>query len=293
MKTALKNLFLVVAGTVILALGTALFVIPNDLVVGGVSGLGIIIEKILPFEFFTVDLIITILTWLLFFMGLIILGKSFAMKTLVSTIVYPPALSIFMRITTPEFFDGFFMMDSTNGAHLIISAIFFGILCGIGCALSFIGGGSTGGSDILGFIVSKFCKRLKSSIAIGIIDGSIVVLGIFFIQNFVLTLLGVLAVFLSTLVIDKVFIGTSKAFVAQIVTAQYEEISKAVISELDRTTTIINVIGGYSGTEHKMVMVSFSMRQYSELINIINKNDKYAFVTIHRAHEINGEGWTR
>lgn len=293
MKVALKNLFFVVLGTVILSLGTALFVEPTKLVAGGASGIATILVEILPFEFLTFDLVTFVLTWLLFFLGLIILGKSFAMKTLVSTIVYSPALSLFMRMTTPDFLDGFLMMDPANPTHLIVSAVFYGIFCGIGCALTFIGGGSTGGSDIIGFIVSKFCKPLKSSIAIGIVDASIVILGMYFLKNFALTLLGVLAVSIATIVIDKVFIGTSKAFVAQIITDNYEDISRAVISELNRTTTIINAKGGYSGYERKMVMVSFSMREYSNLINIINKNDKKAFVTIYRAHEINGEGWTR
>ena len=62
---------------------------------------------------------------------------------------------------------------------------------------------------------------------------------------------------------------------------------------MDRTTTIIDAVGGYTGNGLKMLMVTFKMGQYSEFLNIINKIDKCAFVTIHQAHEINGEGWTR
>ena len=72
-----------------------------------------------------------------------------------------------------------------------------------------------------------------------------------------------------------------------------EEINHAIITKLDRTTTILEARGGYSGMSKKVVMVSFTMRQYSTLINIVNIIDKTAFVSIHRAHEINGEGWTR
>lgn len=292
-KTALKNLILVIGGTVIVAFGTALFLLPNDLVAGGVSGIAIIINKLIAVDFITVDVIITVVTWTLFFLGLIILGKRFAMNTLISTIVYPPAISLFMRMASSDFLGGFFAVDPSNSVHLIISAIFYGITCGLGCALTFLGGGSSGGVDIIAFIITKFCKRFKSSAVIGVIDATIVILGMFIIGDFVLSLLGVLAVGISTVVIDKVFIGASKAFVAQIITENYETISRAVITDMNRTTTIINAVGGYSGKEHKMVMVSFTMRQYSELINVINKYDKNAFVTIHRAHEINGEGWTR
>lgn len=292
-KTALKNTSLVILGTLILAFATAVFIIPFDLVAGGVSGLGIILDKIIPIEFLTVNVIITILTWTVFFMGLFILGRAFAMKTLVSTVVYPPALSLFSGLVSPDVLGGFFLLGAGEEINLIVSSIFGGVFVGLGCAVTFIGGGSTGGTDILGFVAAKFSKRIKSSVAIGIIDGSVVLLGVFFLHNFVLTLLGILTVFISTIVIDKVFIGASKAFVAQIITDNYEEISNAIIHGIDRTTTIIDAVGGYSGRAQKMVVVSFSVRQYSELLSIINRYDKRAFLTIHRAHEINGEGWTR
>ena len=65
------------------------------------------------------------------------------------------------------------------------------------------------------------------------------------------------------------------------------------MSEMERGATIIDVSGAYTGEEYKMIMVSFTMRQYNQMLNIINKTDKSAFLTIHRAHEINGEGFTR
>lgn len=112
-KTALKNLILVIGGTVIVAFGTALFLLPNDLVAGGVSGIAIIINKIIAVDFITVDVIITVVTWTLFFLGLIILGKRFAMNTLISTIVYPPAITLFMRMASSDFLGGFFAVDPT------------------------------------------------------------------------------------------------------------------------------------------------------------------------------------
>ncbi len=293
LKNTIKNIALVIIGTLVLSFGTAVFILPFELIMGGVSGLGIIISRLLQWEALTVDIVITVLTWLLFFMGLIILGKNFALKTLVSTIIYPPAISLFMKMVSPEVLDGFFMLNTSSEAHMILAAIFGGAFVGAGCAITFIGGGSTGGSDIIGFTISKFFKRIKSSIAIGCVDGLIVVLGMFFIGNFVLSLLGIVAVFISTVVMDKVFIGSSKAFVANIITENYDEINKAVIEDLERTTSIIEVLGGFSGEPKKMVMVSFTVRQYSSLLGIINKYDKNAFLTIHRAHEINGEGWTR
>lgn len=293
--TVFKNIFLTVAGTVILAAGTAIFVVPFDLVAGGVSGLAIIIKRLIPAEFVTIDLIVTVLTWALFFVGLIVLGRAFAMKTLISSVVYPIGVSLFLKLTDPNVFGGFFSLQSSvhSDIALLLGATLGGVLIGAGCAITFLGGGSTGGVDILAFALCKAFKKWKSSVVIFIIDASVVVLGMFIIGDFVLTLLGILSAFISALMVDKVFLGGSRAFIAQIVTDQYDEINARVIERLERTTTIFDATGGYSGRGKKMVMVSFTMSQYADLVSIINKADKYAFVTIHRAHEINGEGWTR
>lgn len=292
-RLIIKNISLVVLGTLILAFGTSVFIIPLNLVVGGMSGLAVVVSLLLPEGFMSIELIITILTWLVFFLGLIILGKSFALKTLVSAIVYPVGVSVFSLLARPDVFGGFFVMDADSALHIIVAVLFGGVMIGIGCAVTFMGGGSTGGTDILGFIICKFVKKLKSSTAIGFVDAAVVLSGLFAIKNLVLSLLGIVCVFIIAICIDKIFIGTSKSFVAHIITKKYDEINQAVATEMDRTTTIIPVVGGFSKCEGKMLMVSFTMRQYSELINIINKHDKNAFVTIHVAHEISGEGWTR
>lgn len=291
----LKNLSLVVVGTLIVAFGTAVFILPHNLVVGGVSGMSIIINKFIPLEFLSVQLVITVLTWLFFFVGLFLLGRAFTMKTLISTIVYPIGIAAFGYLASPDVLGGFFALETSGYSELslILSAVFGGAFIGTGCAVTFIGGGSTGGVDILAFSLCKFIKRLKSSVAIGIIDISVVILGMFATENLVISLLGILSAFISATTVDKVFLGNSKAFVAQIITDKYAEINEQVITKLKRTTTLTSITGGYSGKEKKMVMVTFSIREYAELINIINKSDGKAFITIYRAHEINGEGWTK
>ena len=291
----MKNVGLVMLGTLVLSFGTAIFLIPFNLVTGGVSGIALVIENMISSEIFTVDLIVTILTWALFFVGLICLGWSFAAKTLISTVVYPLGVSLFLRLASPDVLGGFFYLagDKYDQISLIIAAVAGGLFVGVGCALSFIGGGSTGGVDVISFVICKIFKRLKSSVVIFAIDATIVLLGMFVIGDLVLTLLGVLSAFITALMIEKVFLGGSKAYIAHIITDKYDEINAAIIEKLDRTTTILDATGGYTKQGKKMVMVSFSMRQYAELMNIMNKIDKHAFMTIHKAHEINGEGWTR
>lgn len=289
-----KNVLLVIGGTLILAFGTSIFILPFDLVTGGIAGISIIINRVLPFEFITVDIIITVLTWLLFFMGLILLGRGFAAKTLISSIVYPIGVSLFLKLAEPSFLGGFFCLTASKyaDASIILAALLGGVCVGTGAAVTFLGGGSTGGVDVIAFTICKFVKKAKSSVVFFIIDAAVVLGGMFIIGDFVLTLLGVLSAFTSALMVDKVFIGSSKSFIAQIITDRYEEINRDIIN-MNRGCSVIDITGGYSGEKKKMIMVSFTLNQYAEIMNIVHRNDKTAFVTIHQAHEISGEGWTR
>ena len=290
-----KNIGLVVLGTLILSFGTSVFLLPFNLVTGGIPGLSLVISNLITIEWLTVDIIVTILTWSLYLIGFIAIGKSFAAKTLISALVYPVGVSIFMRLASSDFLNGFF--DLSSHAHtqlaLILASVMSGIFVGVGCALSFLGGGSTGGVDVIALVICKIFKRLKRSTVMFIVDASIVVLGMFAIGDFILSLLGIMSAFIAAYMIDKVFIGSTRSFIAQIITDEYESINKEILEKVDRGSTIIEIVGGYSGEPKKMLMVSFTVNQYAEILNIVNRHDKNAFMTIHRAHEINGEGWTR
>ncbi len=289
-----RNILFIIIGTLILAFGTAVFILPFNLVAGGMSGMAIVIDALISAEFVTVDLIITVLTWTLFFLGFFIFGKAFAAKTLVSAIVYPLGVSLFLKLTDPNVLGGLFCLKASEYAELplILSSVVGGALVGVGCSITFFSGGSTGGTDIIAFVLCKIFKRLKSSTAILLTDVTIVLLGVFVTQNLVISLLGIVSAMISAIVIDKVFMGGSAAFVAQIVTDFGEEINRAIIDKLDRTSTIFEVRGGYSGKNKKMLTVTFNMRQYTHLMDVVRRVDPSAFITIWRAHEISGEGWT-
>ena len=188
--TTIKNFLLVVLGTLILALGCAVFVVPFDLVTGGVTGLSIVIDEMIGGAI-PIDILIGILTWALFILGFIFLGRDFALKTLVSSIVYPIAISVFLRMVSPDVFGGFlYLQGSPHGElALIISSIFGGVCIGTGCAVTFLGGGSTGGLDIIAFIFCKMFKRLKSSVMIFLFDAVTVLLGMFVLKDLIITLL--------------------------------------------------------------------------------------------------------
>ena len=288
-----KNISLVILGTLVLAFGTAVFILPMNIVSGGISGLAIVIKLLIPFEFITIDIIVFALTWLLFFIGLMFLGRSFALKTLISTIIYPFAISLFLRLTDPSVMNGFFYLKGYENADLalILCACVGGVFVGLGCALTFIGGGSTGGVDIISFSICKIFPRIKNSTVIFVVDATIVILGMFALKDLIISLLGILTAFLASVMIDRVFLGGRSAFVAHIVTNKPEEINTQIIEKLDRTSTIIDAMGGYSREGKKVLLVSFNMSQYADLLAIISKCDPRAFVIINRAHEINGEGW--
>ena len=291
----IKNICLIILGTLTLSFGTAVFIIPFNLVVGGVSSLAIILDKLITADFITVNLLVTVITWTLFFIGLLCLGKNFAFKTLISSIVYPIGISAFSKLVDPNVLHGLYYIQGTQYSDIaiLIAALFGGVLVGAGCAVTFVGGGSTGGMDILSFIICRFVKKLRSSVVIFMLDSATIILGMLVLKDLVITLLGIISAFVSALMVDKIFVGGSKAIIAQVISNDYEEINREIISRLERTTTLVNVKGGYSGTKREMLIVSLTMNQYAELMSIINSIDKNAFVTVHRAYEINGEGWTR
>lgn len=288
-----RSILLTVAGTVILAFGTAIFILPYELILGGVSGIAIILNHVIDVKFITVDLIVAVLSWAFFFLGLIVLGKNFALKTLLSTLVYPPAISLFTYIYEIPALHGFFDMKLGDGTELLLAALFGGAFIGAGCAVTFLGGGSTGGVDILSFSLCRIFKKLKSSVSIFIIDAVVIAAGLLVFQNLGLSLLGILSIFVSATLVDKIFLGSDKSYVAEIITGKYEQITDAVIKNLDRTTTVIDAVGGYSKKQTKIVIVTFKAAQYAALMNIINTVDPGTFMNVYRVHEINGEGWTR
>lgn len=289
----IKNIIFVIFGTAILAFGTAVFIEPYNLVTGGVSGLSIVFVDFLPFDL-DFNFYYTVLTWGLFFIGLLVLGRDFAIKTLLSTVFCPVFVAAFSKLVENQSFNGIFVLQNSQYQDIavLLAAVCGGACVGAGCAVTFIAGGSTGGVDVLAFLLIKAFKKMKSSHLIFAIDATIVALG-FFINDIVISLLGIISAFICAAVIDRIFLGGEQAYVAQIVSDKSEEISRGVIERLDRTATIVDVVGAYSGEDKKMIIVSFSMREYSDLMAIINKEDPQAFMTISRAHENHGEGWTR
>ncbi len=296
-----KNIILVIVGTLILSFGTSLFLMEFDLVAGGISGIAIVLDHIISeyipsLRFITINMLVAAVTWILFFIGLAVLGKSFALKTLLSTVIYPLGIALFSKLADPNVLRGFFYLkgyESYGQIALVLATVFGGACVGAGCAITFLGGGSTGGVDIIAFTVCKIFKRAKSSEVLFVIDAVIVICGMFVIQNLIISLLGIISALVSALMVDRVFIRSNRSFIAQIISSKHREINREILERVGRGSTVIDVKGGYTGEDKKMILVSFTVNQYAEILSAVSRHDKNAFVTIHKAHEINGEGWTR
>ena len=188
----LKNTMLVVLGTLILAFATGVFILPMAIVCGGISGFAIIIDALVPLEYVSLDVVVFFLTWSLFLLGLFMLGKGFAIKTFISTLIYPSAVSLFLHLGDRSDLGSLFLAQGyvDRTICLALCALVGGFLVGLGCALTFLGGGSTGGVDIIAFCLCRAIPRLRPARVIFVIDALTILLGMAVIGDLMLSLSG-------------------------------------------------------------------------------------------------------
>lgn len=322
-KAFITNIFLVLIGNLSLAFGTAIFLTKLDIVAGGLSGIGIIVQHYIGsldiftgfwaqvFGTTTVDLVVFIATWILWAVGLIFLGRDFALKTLASAIIYPIALSIFMRVPCfigiAENISYFGITDTTllenikNNvefapiSNLLLCGLFGGVFIGFGVGLNFLGGGSTGGVDVIIAIINKYFG-IKESIISFCLDALVILLGMFLIKknghfNIVPSLCGILSAFITALVIEFVMNFFSLSYQLDVISDKWEVISWFAQEELGRGATIIHVEGGYKGDQRVILRIVFDKMQYNRLKNFIARVDPHAFVTITQTSAVYGEGF--
>lgn len=289
---------LVIVGSILLAMTNAFFMTELQIVSGGLSGIAIIVQHFVNLAFpgvQVIDIIVFALTWALWILGLMFLGKSFAFKTLISAVIYPLALSLFLRV--PFFTDvaktiAWGEVEGTKEVgRILLCGIFGGFGLGFSCALTFLGGGSTGGVDNICFILEKYL-HIKQSISIMLMDSVVVILGMFIIpNNLVPGLCGIIAVALSALTIEFVYNRQLRAYQADIISDEWEKISTYAQDVLGRGATIISAKGGYKGDERTVLRVVFNRNQLLEFKEFIHQTDPHAFVTLTQTQAVYGEGF--
>ena len=296
------NSILVLLGNILIAFGSAIFLTKLNIVAGGLTGVGIIFQHFLGSYFpggQIIDIVVFIITWILWVIGLLTLGKDFAIKTLMSSIFYPFALALFLRVEPFQQLAAvmaYYGYDATTAtvapiSNLLLCGIFGGVFVGGGVALTFLGGGSSGGVDVLVAMIAKFTP-IKESIASFIVDGTIIVLGMFIIpNNIVPALCGTICAFVTALMIEIVYNGNQQSYQVDIISDKWEEIKDYASNVLDRGTTIIHAQGGYKGEDRIILRIVFDRKQYIKIKDFIASVDPKAFVTFTRTNAVYGEGF--
>lgn len=294
---------MVIIGTFIVAFGNVAFLSPLDINAGGLNGVAIIARYFVAenIKVLIYNIVITSASIILWLVGLIFIGKEFALKTLLSTIMFPAANWFFT--SCPGVCDmvnnlGELMKTAANGptaGNFLLSGIFGGVFVGVGVAITFVGGGSTGGVDVLTFLMEKYL-RIKQSIASFIVDGTIVVVGLIALLpqsgEFLLPCLsGVISAFMAAVIIEVIYIGSQSAYQVDIISEKWEEISKYAQDELERGATIIHAKGGYRGDDRIILRVVFNRTEYNKIRAYIAQIDPKAFVTYTRTNAVFGEGF--
>ena len=278
-KQSIKNILIIVLGNLSLALSTSLFILPHDIVNGGTSGLGVVLKG-----FFGVspEMVITIAVWFLFFVGLVVLGKSFALKTLISTMLYPVFINLFSNISL-------FVNLANEINNSVLATLTGAVLAGFGLGIVYVVGASTGGFDVICLIIKKYFG-VKLSVSTLIIDSTIIILGLVSI-SFENALYGLLCVVLTSIIIERITISGTSSYMAHIVSDKYEEINSYLINDLQRGTTLIKAIGGLTGNEKLMIEVVFNEKEYYEIKKHVHEIDNNAFISVYKSINAYGEGF--
>ena len=261
----------------------------NGVLSGGTTAFSLILNRLffqnVANADFILENIITVTTVGFFILGSIFLGKKFILHTLVSTLVYP----LFIYIFRLPLFD--FVHEQFCLLEPIIDSIIGGLIMGVGCGIVYKVGGSTGGFDIPGLIINKFFK-VKLSIVYLITDGLLVALS--FVANYTLyeVIIGLVSVLAYSFAVDICQSVGNTAYYCDIITEKYVEVKDEIISKLDRGVTVVDVVGGYTGTQRKMLKTLISKNQYVELVEIVKNLDTRAFMSVSKATTVFGEGYS-
>lgn len=278
MSKKFKEYLTVTIGVVILAISIKFFLVPNRIAAGGVTGIAIIINYIIPS--ISVGLIMLVMNIILFIVAFIVIGGKFGAKTIYASLSLSGLIFILDKVVSPE-------VAITH--DLILATLFGTFLSGIGMGLVFNQNASTGGTDILAKILNKFL-HLDIGKALLSVDFMVALAaGITFSPE--LGMYGLLAVIINGFMIDTVIEGLNTCKAVVVMSSKNDIISKYVIEELERGCTMFEGKGAYSGNGINVLYTILDRRQFVKLKSYIKAIDKNAFITVSEAHEVLGEGF--
>ncbi|HBN86300.1 MAG TPA: hypothetical protein DDZ89_20950 [Clostridiales bacterium] len=290
-KSFIADMVLILAGSFLVALALNIFIVPQKIAPGGITGLATILYhvtgKILP-----LGVIMIILNIPLFLTVLKLESKSFLIKTLIATLT----LSVVTDLSAPHIdrIIGPLLKAEFNvqGGDLFITCLIGGLLTGIGLGLTVKAGGTTGGTDLAAILLKKFFPKVSFGKMLFIIDGLVVLLSMVAFRSIRLGMYAIITLIAQTQVLDAMQEGLDFSKAIYIISDHYEEISGAVMKELDRGVTALQGTGMYSGNEKQVLLIVVSGKEITQVIHIIKRIDKKAFVIINDVREILGEGFS-
>jgi uncharacterized membrane-anchored protein YitT (DUF2179 family) len=264
---------LLILGSFLVAVGFNLFLNPNRIASGGVTGISTILEEVISFEPAYVQWALNIP---LFIAGVLLMGGRFGLKTAVGSIVLP----LFVLMTND-------LEPWTRNP--ILATIFGGLVVGAGLGIVFRGRGSTGGLDLAAQILHKY-TGLTLAFAVLLLDGLVITAaGVLLAPE--KALYAMVGLFVTSKTIDVVQTGLNVSKVVYIVSAEQEAIARRILVDMDRGLTRIEAVGGYSGQNRPILMVVLSQMEVIKLKILVSEIDPHAFVILTDAREVLGEGF--
>jgi len=293
-KKEIVDILLILLGCVFLALGSALFIVPFNIIQGGMTSIAELIN--LPIQKATGNNVTDLFVWgfnvLLWILGLVVLGKDFAFNTLFGSIFYPVFLSLFMRL---DLVDRIGLMSFYQGgdslSRLILLGIAGGVLSGIGTALTYLGHGTSGGSDVLFCITAKYTD-LTEDVAGFIFDSSVIFLSLFVIRDWGIFLVGILAAFACSMTVKNLYTNRQKNYRVEIITDKKDEIKDFLQQQFHSTCTLSKVYGGYTNEEKDKVTVLLNYHDTKVFRSVIASLDPKALTSIDEVSEVKGGPFT-
>ena len=274
----LKFVGTILLGCTVFSLGFDLFLDPNNINVGGITGIARILRELLGFG--SIGAYFAAINIPLFLLGYKELGRRFFIGSMLGMLFSTVLLDLLTIIPVPKI-------------DLMLAALYGGGLTGLGLGLVFMAGASTGGSDIMAKLLRKRFRRLKLSRLMLILDIITVTLtGVVF-HDITRTLYSALPLYVSALVMDSVIYGLDYSSMALIISDKYSEIVAEIARKLERGTTLLDAHGGYHGDSRQVVMCAIRRRQITELKDLVSRIDPNAFMILQDAHQVLGEGFMR
>lgn len=276
-KKLLKTVLCVLAGNAVLALAVAAFVVPHGIIMGGATGIGLILSRFLPFP---LSAIILVVNAFLFVLGAVVLGKKFALTTILSTFIYPAFLSVAQTIPG----------ITTLTDNMMLATIYGGVLLGAGIGLVVKVGASTGGTDILALVFNKWF-HIPVALLLYVVDFIVLGSQIFF-STPEQVMYGIMALVLTTVILNRVMLLGKSQIQLFIISEKYEEIKERVLKEVDAGVTMVHIETGFGARQQKGVLCIIPNRKLYSARELVHNIDSKAFITITQINEVSGRGFT-